>query len=474
LLAAGKHTRVRVLASAINPISLIQQVDHVYVVSSQTGFEALMAGKPVTCFGAPFYAGWGLTDDRIELPGRCKLRSMEQLFAAACILYSRYRDPWTGAGCEIEAVIDYLALQRHWFNENAGDLYCYGFSLWKRGFVRSYLHSPWNTVHFIRSVRQIPVHGPDDVRIVVWGRQEPEVIRERSEKQGIPLWRIEDGFLRSVGLGSDLAVPASLVVDKQGLYFDPAHTSDLETILQNHSFSSEELERASALREAIVSSGLSKYNVGQSRPLQHTARPGQRIILVPGQVEDDASIRLGCSDIQTNAQLLRAVREAAPEAYIIYKPHPDVLSRNRGNTEESYNKQYYQQRITDVSISQCLDEVDEVHTMTSLAGFEGLLRGKRVATYGMPFYAGWGLTEDRHRNDRRSRKLNLDELVTGCLLKYPRYMYGNAVFTTPETLLMQFEHLRSVANNKNQIITSRFTRIGRKLMNLVNGIFYAR
>jgi capsular polysaccharide export protein len=455
LLAAGKQPRVQVLDEDINPISLIRQVDHVYVVSSQTGFEALLAGIPVTCFGAPFYAGWGLTDDRVELPRRGRPRSVEQLFAAACILYSRYRDPYSGKACDIEPVIDYLVLQRHWFKENAGDLYCFGFSLWKRGFVRSYLHSPWNTLHFVRSVRQIPAHSlGDDARIVVWGRQEPEAVRALSEKQRVPIWRMEDGFLRSVGLGSDLAVPASLVVDKQGIYFDSSRPGDLETLLQNHTFTDEDLLRARALREAIVSSGLSKYNVGQSRPLKPAARPGQRVILVPGQVEEDASIRLGCREIRTNAQLLRAVRAVAPDAWIIYKPHPDVLSRNRGNAKKPENKEYYQQLVTDTSISQCLDTVDEVHTMTSLAGFEGLLRGKRVVTYGMPFYAGWGLTEDRYRCERRSRRLNLDELVAGCLLRYPRYLYGSGKFATPEIILRQLACGYSKVN--------------------VNGIFYAR
>ena len=36
--------------------------------------------------------------------------------------------------------------------------------------------------------------------------------------------------------------------------------------------------------------------------------------------------------------------------------------------------------------------VDEVHTLTSLTGFEALLRGIEVHAYGGPFYAGWGLT----------------------------------------------------------------------------------
>jgi capsular polysaccharide export protein len=112
--------------------------------------------------------------------------------------------------------------------------------------------------------------------------------------------------------------------------------------------------------------------------------------------------------------------------------------------------------------------------MTSLAGFEGLLRGRRVVTYGMPFYAGWGLTADQYRSERRSRRLNLDELVAGCLLKYPRYLYGSGKFATPEIILRQLACRFSKVNNNNQIISSRITRIGRKLVNLVNGIFYAR
>ncbi len=475
LQAAAGNPRIRLLDVDCNPVSLIRQVEHVYVVTSLTGFEALMLDKPVTCFGAPFYAGWGLTDDRVSLPRRVRRRSLAQVFAAAYLLYARYRDPESGEACEIERVIEHLVLQRHWFRENAGELYCYGFSLWKRGFVGSYLRSPWNTIHFVRSARQIPVHGRGDAaRLVVWGRKEPEAIRELSKNDGIPLWRIEDGFLRSVGLGSDLAVPASLVVDKQGIYFDPSCPSDLEAVLQNRVFTDDELSRARALQKAIVSLGLSKYNVGRSLPLAHFAKPGQQIILVPGQVEDDASIRLGCSDIRTNAQLLRAVREAAPHAYIIYKPHPDVLSRNRGRAAEPENQQDYQQLITDISISQCLDQVDEVHTMTSLAGFEGLLRGKRVVTYGMPFYAGWGLTEDRLRCERRSRALSLDELLVGCLLIYPRYLYNSASFTTPEIIIRQLQQRRSGVNSETQIKSTRFIRAARKLVNLLNGIFYAR
>ncbi len=56
--------------------------------------------------------------------------------------------------------------------------------------------------------------------------------------------------------------------------------------------------------------------------------------------------------------------------------------------------------------------------MTSLTGFEALLRGKAVFTYGLPFYAGWGLTQDRHAHPRRHRRLSIDELVAAALIGY--------------------------------------------------------
>src|SRR3546814_12299775 len=58
-------------------------------------------------------------------------------------------------------------------------------------------------------------------------------------------------------------------------------------------------------------------------------RSGKTVILVPGQVEDDASIRFGCTDVRTNIALLKAARAARPDAFIVYKPHPAVGSGHR-------------------------------------------------------------------------------------------------------------------------------------------------
>src|SRR5665213_4049903 len=73
------------------------------------------------------------------------------------------------------------------------------------------------------------------------------------------------------------------------------------------------------------------------------------------------------------------------------------------------------------SIAALLGEIDELHTLTSLCGFEALLRGVPVTVYGKPFYAGWCLTRDVERWDR-GRTLSLEELAAGALILYARYL----------------------------------------------------
>jgi capsular polysaccharide export protein len=224
-------------------------------------------------------------------------------------------------------------------------------------------------------------------------------------------------------------------MDGHGVYYDATRSSDLELILQNTDFDSTILMRASRLRERIVLEGLTKYNIGET--LWHRPTSNGRVILVPGQVESDASIRFGAPGIARNLDLLKAVRSANPEARVIYKPHPDVVAGlRRGGKGENEAAQWCDEIVIDVSMATLLDAVDEVHVITSLAGFEALLRGKAVTCYGQPFYAGWGLSVDILPNSRRTRRLSIDELVAGVLILYPTYVSRTTgLFTTPERAL---------------------------------------
>jgi capsular polysaccharide export protein len=401
---------------------VLAQVDAVYTVSSLTGFEALLRGIPVRCFGMPFYAGWGLTRDEIASPRRGKLRSVAELFAAACILYSHYIDPLTGAPCSLETALERLLQFRDHSEANAGHTAALGFTPWKRAVTRKHLSSARGTIAFHNDVdRAIKDAQAAGGRIVVWGGKETVAMRDRLSSARVRVERMEDGFIRSAGLGSDFNLAASVVLDRLGIYYDATRPSRLEDILQNSVFDQILLGRARSLRSLIVDRGISKYNVGESGVLNRP--PGRQAILVVGQVEDDKSIELGCRGLKTNLSLIEQVRREFPSAFIFYKPHPDVASGNRkGQVSNSDALRFADMVVGNIDITVCLRAVDRLATLTSLAGFEALLRGVPVTTYGLPFYAGWGLTEDHVAIARRTRQLTLDELVAGTLISYPQYI----------------------------------------------------
>jgi capsular polysaccharide export protein len=297
-------------------------------------------------------------------------------------------------------------------------VYALGFSWRKRSLVRQFL-SP-SQIKFVRQPAQVP----EGACAAVWasGPFGPQAQHHDLDSRFRRVF-LEDGFLRSVGLGADLVRPLSWVIDGRGIYYDGSGSNDLEHLLQNAEFDAPTLQRAAALRGQLVSTGLTKYNVGATHWRRPELAAGRKVVLVPGQVETDASIWLGATDISTNLALLQAAREAEPDAWLIYKPHPDVVAglRNAG-MHENLATQSCDEIVTGVPMGTLLGSVDAVHVLTSLTGFEALLRGKEVVCHGLPFYAGWGLTQDRLPLPRRSRVLNLDQLVAGVLLLYPTYV----------------------------------------------------
>lgn len=419
-------SRVQVLAQDVHPVQLLERAEAVYCVTSQMGFEALLWGKPVRTFGMPFYAGWGLTQDELPSPARRGRASLAQLVHAALVAYPRYIDPETGRRCEVERLLEWMALQRRERERFPPRVHALGFSRWKKPIVRDYLQG--SQVDFVESPREVPEGG----LLAVWGRRDVGPL-----PPGVRLLRLEDGFVRSVGLGADLVRPVSWVMDATGIYFDASAPSGLEQILTDTVFDDGLRARAAALRERLVREQVTKYNVGAGawrRPPTAT-----RVILVPGQVESDASLAWGAPGLRSNAALLQAVRTAHPNAWLLYKPHPDVVAglRQEAGALEALAP-WCDEVVVDVPMAALLDQVDEVHTLTSLTGFEALLRGRAVTCYGLPFYAGWGLTTDclPLPPGRRGRRLALDELVAGALLLYPRYLSRRTGrFTIAETAL---------------------------------------
>ncbi|HEC1749903.1 TPA: capsular polysaccharide biosynthesis protein [Campylobacter lari] len=409
-----------VIKENYNPIELLSCFKKVYTKTSGMGFEALILGCECVCYGVPFYAGWGLTQDKQVCKRRLKKRSLEEVFYAAYILYSEYFNPYLNQKSDIFDTMYTLAKYKKIEQANSNTLYFLGFSKWKREYIKPFFKAKNNKIIFLNSPGELYKANlnPDD-KIFIWGKKYDKALLAKDFKNAIFL--VEDGFLRSVFLGSDLTRPFSLIVDSKGLYVDPSKPSDLEDILQNHIFDESLKQRAKKLIATITQNKFSKYNGLKHEKLNFNTN--KKIILIPAQVEDDASMILGGAGFDT-LKLLQSVRKANENAFIVFKPHPDVLSGNRkGLKDKSIILKYCDEIIENVSIDSAINACDEVHTITSTSGFDALLRGKKVVVYGKPFYAGWGLTIDLHQIPRRTRVLSLEELVAGVLILYPRYIH---------------------------------------------------
>jgi capsular polysaccharide export protein len=300
---------------------------------------------------------------------------------------------------------------------------CIGFYFWKRPSIRGFLRGGRGSPVFCGSAkRAVAIARARRGAVAVWASREPPDLADRAREAGVRVIRAEDGFLRSVGLGADLVPPASIVLDERGIYYDPSRPSDLETILNEAAFDTALLARADRLIDDIVRHGLSKYNLPREAPELDLPSSGRRL-LVPGQVEDDRSVMLGGGAISGNLEFLARVRAGNPDAFIVYKPHPDIeAGHRRGAVPDRDARRYADMILRGVASVELLRSVDEVHTLTSLSGFEALMRGVHVTVYGQPFYAGWGLTTDIVPIARRRRRLSLSQLVAGTLILYPRYL----------------------------------------------------
>lgn len=421
--AAGDSSLLRQAASAIgadivipgrmNPWPLLEAADRVYTVSSQLGFEALMAGRQVHCFGATYYSGRGLTNDYGVQPANRPPASLEQVFHAAFLDYSHYLDLHSRGPCTLERAIEQAVAVRDQRMRVDRKVFTVGFSPWKRKAMAPFLKGvAGNPVHKRSPDAAAAAARAEDGVVAIWGSDRPL-------PAGVPAIRLEDGFIRSRGLGVALTMPSSIAMDDEHVYYDARGESRLEAILAGGMIHEPLRARARALARLLVQRGVSKYNLGTEARLPAGA-PGQLKILVPGQVEKDASIRYGSPVVRSNAALVAAVRALFPDAFIVYKPHPDVVSGMRDGGVEPVAADMI---VKSGDILQWIAWADRIETMTSLAGFEALLRGKIVGVHGVPFYAGWGLTDDRLAIPRRTRRIDLDTLVAASLILYPFYVH---------------------------------------------------
>ncbi|HET8749381.1 MAG TPA: hypothetical protein VFM42_01430 [Sphingomicrobium sp.] len=424
-----------------DPWHLVSGAGEVIVdADDELALVAALAGIHVRCIGdGPFRV--------LDGGGAAELREVFRRH-----VLKPWIDPFSGAPMDLEQAIELSGFWRRLIDSNRDITAAFGFALWKRQTVAPLLWGGDAAVPFAGK-REDPSR---DDHIAVWKSRVAKRVLDQLQRSGAELIEVEDGFIRSVGLGADCVPPLSIVVDRTGIYFDPSRESDLEGLLESGEFPDVLLARARELRELIVDLGISKYGVGQSA--QAERQSGMRYLLVVGQVEDDRAVMSGGGP-STNIELLKRVRETNADAHLIYKPHPDVEAGHRaGAVPRDICLALADELAPDAPISSIIDLVDEVHVNTSLAGFEALLRGKPVTAYGVPFYAGWGLTRDLGPIPRRrTRRRSLDELVAAALLLYPRYLDPVTRLPCPPEILVR--RLADRSNSAKAAPLVRFRRL---------------
>lgn len=426
--------RIALCPEGVGAADAIRGAHAVYAVSSQMGFEAILHGlRPVT-FGAPFYAGWGLSDDRGEVPARARAHDAQSLMHRVLVEYPLWYDPYLDTGTTPEVALDGLAARIAGDRIRATPRVAIGMRRWKRRHLGDFLG---RCVYREATPAVAAEAARSGAKVVAWASRCPDSVAEACATKNVPLERMEDGFLRSVGLGAALHRPLSLALDDLGIYYDPRSPSRLENLIRAAGdLPPEALDRARRLRERIVALRLTKYNLSTGPAMP--PRRGRSRILVPGQVEDDASIQTGTDAVATNGALIRAAREANPEAEIFYKPHPDVEAGLRAGAVSGPDLACADHVLAETDATTAIEGVDAVWTMTSLLGFEALLRGVPVTVLGQPFYAGWGLTEDRGGAPaRRDRSVPLDGLVHAALIDYPIYVDPRTGLDAPVEVVLE-------------------------------------
>ncbi|WP_438382682.1 capsular biosynthesis protein [Asaia sp. BMEF1] len=416
----------------VNPSSLLGAAQEVFTLAGiVSSLAALAALSGLTFWNVSRSGGWPDFPDP-DAHGKAVALLLDK---------THYQCPYTGAPSSVEAASTLLIEWRDILRQNREIAVCAGMAWWKRKRIGEFFSTAdfrCPKPLFRRSAKAV-LTAARMGGIAVWSTRMPRGLETAARSAQLPVYRVEDGFIRSAGLGSGMLPPASIIVDRLGVYYDPRTPSDLESILATHTLGPDLQARASRLIETIVTQAVSKYAHGGASPSLEAPK-GRKVILVPGQVADDLSVLLGGVSVGGNLELLRRVRKSEPEAFIVYRPHPDVDAGHRkGAITDSVILEFADRICREGAMAPLLDAVDEVHTLTSLAGFEALMRCKPVTTYGQPFYAGWGLTRDHEPVKRRTRQLNREQLVAATLLLYPRYIDPLTHLPCgPETLISRF------------------------------------
>lgn len=275
--------------------------------------------------------------------------------------------------------------------------------------------------------------------------------RTKALELGRPLLSLEYGFVSSFDIALKGEPQLSLLLSRSGMHYDATQPSDIETRLQSAEFELSDTQRGRAADciRRIVDNRVTKYNHAPELDIRERLSLSDRPkVLLVDQRYGDQSIARGLASMETFEEML-AIARALDGYDILAKVHPDAIS---GGMESYLGKLLARdvpQNLTfidfEVSPFSLFDVVDKVFVATSQLGFEALMAGKEVHCFGVPFYAGWGITVDHVPAPRRTRRRSLEEVFHVAYLECSRYFVPGLGVTELESLVDYIAALRKYA-----------------------------
>lgn len=299
--------------------------------------------------------------------------------------------------------------------------FVFGFSNWKKSWFKDYIESPIyiDRLYFCFLFFIDAVNPFSNTILYIWAYKDGRFFRSNLLFKVV---RVEDGFIRSKGLGSNKTKPLSLVFEESNhLYFDASRKSDIDNLILNTKLTEAEELKSKVFLKNIRALKITKYGLDTT-----SFNVDNASVLVVGQVEDDQSVVLG-GGVKTNLELVELACRENPEKKIYYKRHPDILSGNRV-AESNIEDILMLATVIDhaLEVEEIVKSFDITYVNTSLMGFEILISGGKVRVVGKPFYWGLGLTNDYISTNRA--QCSIEELAYKVYVMFPEYHPENIIY----------------------------------------------
>ena len=402
LLEHARRHGLALIADAGNPFDLLARVGRVFTVSSQLGFEALVAGVPVRTFGVPFYAGWGLTLDTpteaaatAALARRGQPRSLLDLFGAAYIAYPRYADPVRCEAIGVEQAIDRLLEWRETLARRQARVTLVGAPL--DGRLAEAVAGGGGAAVTARS--DLATAGAGGSALVWTGR-----------RVTVPgAGGVRPGLVRDDRLAAAFGFDGGLLIDAAG---DPfAEGGALASLLAAGEVGAVERARAGAVLALLARTAFARIGLTAERrlgaPSGDPAAPTVAVVLAA----DGAAAAPPGARLPAEAEIVAAVQAERPDAAV-------VVLRERPRPVRDLRRAWRATLLPPRRISRpparampaMLGRVVALHTDAAASALDGLALGLPVVVHGPAIYAGWGFTLDREP-PRRARRLTFEDFI---------------------------------------------------------------